>query len=86
MEDKYATGDDKLDQDEKSKQKRKGHSKTSSISERDRKIGHRRINEEGQVCALYLFENSKSIFAMVAGVLQKNRDQSAYGLHTAWDP
>jgi len=49
MEDKIVTGDDRLDQDEKSKQKRKGHSKTSSISERDRKIGHRRINEEGQV-------------------------------------
>jgi len=49
MEEKIATGDDRLDQDEKSKQKRKGHSKTSSISERDRKIGHRRINEEGQV-------------------------------------
>jgi len=49
MEDKVATGDDRLDQDEKSRPKRKGHSKTSSISERDRKIGHRRINEEGQV-------------------------------------
>jgi len=49
MEDKNASGDDRLDQDEKSRQKRKGHSKNSSISERDRKIGHRRINEEGQV-------------------------------------
>jgi len=49
MEDKVASGDDRLDQDEKSRQKRKGHSKNSSISERDRKIGHRRINEEGQV-------------------------------------
>ena len=54
MEDKIVTGDDRLDQDEKSKQKRKGHSKTSSISERDRKIGHRRINEEGQVCSFNL--------------------------------
>lgn len=50
MEDKNAaSADDRLDQDEKSRQKRKGHSKNSSISERDRKIGHRRINEEGQV-------------------------------------
>ena len=52
MEDKNAaSADDRLDQDEKSRQKRKGHSKNSSISERDRKIGHRRINEEGQVCS-----------------------------------
>jgi len=49
MEDKNASADDRYDQDEKSRQKRKGHSKNSSISERDRKIGHRRINEEGQV-------------------------------------
>jgi len=50
MEEKFIPAEDKLDQDEKSiKNKRKGHSKNSSISERDRKIGHRRINEEGQV-------------------------------------
>eukprot|EP00092_Neocalanus_flemingeri_P061937 GFUD01074627.1.p1 GENE.GFUD01074627.1~~GFUD01074627.1.p1 ORF type:complete len:615 (+),score=133.40 GFUD01074627.1:98-1942(+) len=49
MEDRNSSADDRLDQDEKSRQKRKGHSKNSSISERDRKIGHRRINEEGQV-------------------------------------
>jgi len=50
MEEKFIPAEDKLDQDEKSiKHKRKGHSKNSSISERDRKIGHRRINEEGQV-------------------------------------
>jgi len=29
--------------------RRRGHTKTSSVSERDRKIGHRRINEAGQV-------------------------------------
>jgi len=49
MEDKNASTEDRLDQDERNRQKRKGHSKNSSISERDRKIGHRRINEEGQV-------------------------------------
>ena len=31
------------------RKKKRGHAKTSSISEKDRKIGHRRINEEGQV-------------------------------------
>ena len=47
MEEKY---DDRLEQDDKSiRHKRKGHTKNSSISERDRKIGHRRINEEGLV-------------------------------------
>jgi len=30
-------------------ERKKGHSKNSSHSDRDRKIGHRRINEEGQV-------------------------------------
>ncbi len=27
----------------------RGHAKTNSVSEKERKIGHRRINEEGQV-------------------------------------
>jgi len=36
-------------EEERARRQRKGHSKTSSVSERDRKIGHRRINEEGQV-------------------------------------
>jgi hypothetical protein len=27
----------------------RGHVKTNSVSEKERKIGHRRINEEGQV-------------------------------------
>jgi len=38
-------------EDERSEERKKkrGHAKTSSISEKDRKIGHRRINEEGQV-------------------------------------
>jgi len=35
--------------DEEEKGRRKGHMKTSSISERERKIGHRRVNEAGQV-------------------------------------
>ena len=30
-------------------EKRRGHSKNSSYSDRDRKIGHRRINEDGLV-------------------------------------
>ena len=34
---------------EEERRRRKGHMKTSSISERDRKIGHRRVNEAGQV-------------------------------------
>ena len=34
---------------EEEKRRRKGHMKTSSISERERKIGHRRVNEAGQV-------------------------------------
>ena len=32
----------------------RGQAKTSSVSERDRKIGHRRINEEGQVRSIRL--------------------------------
>jgi len=34
---------------EEERRRRKGHMKTSSISERERKIGHRRVNEAGQV-------------------------------------
>jgi len=50
MEDRNSSAEDRLDQDGRTKKPyRKGHSKNSSISERDRKIGHRRINEEGQV-------------------------------------
>ena len=30
---------------EEERRRRKGHMKTSSITERDRKIGHRRVNE-----------------------------------------
>jgi len=35
--------------DDKNGDGRRGHAKTSSYSERERKIGHRRINEEGEV-------------------------------------
>ena len=31
-------------------------------------------------------ERSSTVFALIAGVVQKNRDQSAYGIHTAGDP
>jgi hypothetical protein len=31
------------------RRRQRGHAKTNSISEKERKIGHRRINEEGQV-------------------------------------
>ena len=85
MEDKNASGDDRLDQDEKSRQKRKGHSKNSSISERDRKIGHRRINEEGQV-GEHVPLTVKTLFILFVGFVQKNRDEPAYGLHPAGDP
>ena len=36
-------------EDLKSEGRVKGHAKTNSYSDRDRKIGHRRINEEGRV-------------------------------------
>ena len=38
-----------MDGDRGGDERRKGHAKTNSYSDRDRKIGHRRINEEGQV-------------------------------------
>ncbi len=31
------------------RRRQRGHAKTNSVSEKERKIGHRRINEEGQV-------------------------------------
>lgn len=34
---------------EEERRRKKGHSKTSSMSEKDRKIGHRRVNQAGQV-------------------------------------
>ena len=36
-------------EEDEDRRRRKGHGKTLSVSEKDRKIGHRRINEEGQV-------------------------------------
>ena len=36
-------------EEDEERRRRKGHGKTLSVSEKDRKIGHRRINEEGQV-------------------------------------
>jgi len=36
-------------EDDKRQRRKQGHSKNASVSERDRKIGHRRINEAGQV-------------------------------------
>jgi len=43
------TPDDRIRDHNEEKKKKKGHAKTNSVSEKDRKIGHRRINEEGQV-------------------------------------
>ena len=37
----------------------RGHAKTNSVSEKERKIGHRRINEEGQVITLALYKYLK---------------------------
>merc|ERR1719283_337200 len=36
-------------EDDKRQRRKQGHSKNASVSERDRKIGHRRVNEAGQV-------------------------------------
>ena len=36
-------------EDEGEEDKKRGHAKNMSVSEKDRKIGHRRINEEGKV-------------------------------------
>jgi 1-phosphatidylinositol-4-phosphate 5-kinase len=41
--------DERSRSDYEEKKRKKGHVKSNSISEKDRKIGHRRINEEGQV-------------------------------------
>merc|ERR1719369_2511410 len=41
--------DERSRSDNEERKKKRGHAKTNSISEKDRKIGHRRINEEGQV-------------------------------------
>ena len=43
------TDTDAIAEDLKSDGRVKGHAKTNSYSDRDRKIGHRRINEEGRV-------------------------------------
>jgi len=40
---------EELENDDEDDGRRRMHAKTSSVSEKDRKIGHRRINEEGQV-------------------------------------
>jgi len=49
MENNAELSEERSKSNNEEKKKKKGHAKTSSISEKDRKIGHRRINEEGQV-------------------------------------
>ena len=50
------------------RRRQRGHAKTNSVSEKERKIGHRRINEEGQVrkkkIALNFFLFSRSIITL----------------------
>ncbi len=51
------------------RRRQRGHAKTNSVSEKERKIGHRRINEEGQVSHIgkkreFLFFLSRSIITV----------------------
>jgi len=49
---------------EEGRRRQRGHAKTNSVSEKERKIGHRRINEEGQVRHFRRFLCGSFLFAL----------------------